>query len=99
LHAYEKTSVLNTVADSYPSVVRFIGHVQLKGGRPRTLEAYRMMIPCWPVTRRLPRSADLESAPAGWFSSWMDSPPLASIRGEKLSMKIKAAGLTANLRE
>ena len=44
MQAYEKTSVLNTVVDSYPSVVRFIGHVQLKGGRPRTVEAYRMML-------------------------------------------------------
>lgn len=44
LQAYEKTSVLNIVVDSYPSVVRFIGHVQLKAARPRTVEAYRMMI-------------------------------------------------------
>ena len=44
LQAYEKTSVLNAVVDSYPSVVRFIGHVQLKGVRPRTVEAYRMML-------------------------------------------------------
>ena len=44
LPAYEKTSVLNSVVDSYPSVARFIGHVQLKGARPRTVEAYRMML-------------------------------------------------------
>lgn len=44
LQAYEKTSSLNSVADSYPSVARFTEHVQLKGGRPRTVEAYRMMI-------------------------------------------------------
>jgi len=44
LQAYEKTSDLNAVVDSYPSVVRFIGHVQLKGVRPRTVEAYRMML-------------------------------------------------------
>jgi hypothetical protein len=42
--AYEKASSLNSVADSYPSVARFTEHVQLKGGRPRTVEAYRMMI-------------------------------------------------------
>ena len=41
---YEKTSVLNSVVDSYPSVVRFLGHVQLKGVRPRTVEAYLMMV-------------------------------------------------------
>ena len=44
LQAYEKTSVLNSVADSYPCVARFAEHVQLKGGRPRTVEAYRMML-------------------------------------------------------
>jgi hypothetical protein len=41
LQAYEKTSSLNSVADSYSSVARFTEHVQLKGGRPRTVEAYR----------------------------------------------------------
>lgn len=56
LQAYEKTSVLNTVVDSYPSVVRFIGHVQLKGGRPRTVEAYRMMV------RLLARHAEQDPA-------------------------------------
>ena len=44
LQAYEKTSALNSVVDSYASVVRFIGHVQLKGVRPRTVEAYLMMV-------------------------------------------------------
>ena len=44
MQAYEKTSALNVVVDSYPSVVRFIGHVQLKGVRPRTVEAYLMMV-------------------------------------------------------
>lgn len=40
LEAYEKTS-----ADlSYPSLVRFAGHVELKGVRPRTVEAYTMML-------------------------------------------------------
>ena len=40
LQAYEKTS-----DDlSWPSVVRFAGHVQLKGVRPRTVEAYTMML-------------------------------------------------------
>ena len=43
LQAYEKTSA-ECVARSYPSVVRFAGHVQLKGGRPRTVEAYGMMV-------------------------------------------------------
>ena len=37
LQAYEKTSFTKL---SYPSVVRFTGHVQLKGVWPRTLEAY-----------------------------------------------------------
>jgi integrase len=40
VQAYEKTSV----ELSYPSVVRFTGHVQLKGLRPRTVEAYEMMV-------------------------------------------------------
>ena len=44
LQAYEKTSALNSVVDSYPCVIRFVGHVQLKGVRPRTVEAYRMMV-------------------------------------------------------
>jgi hypothetical protein len=44
MQAYEKTSSLNSVADSYPSAARFTEHVQLKGGRPCTVEAYRMMI-------------------------------------------------------
>ena len=45
LQAYEKTSALNVVVvDSYPSVVRFIGHVQLTGVRPRTVDAYLMMV-------------------------------------------------------
>ncbi len=39
LEAYEKTSVESNEL-SYPSVVRFAGHVQLKGVRPRTVEAY-----------------------------------------------------------
>ena len=43
LQAYEKTSV-EAVERSYPSVVRFAGHVQLKGVRPRTVEAYGMMV-------------------------------------------------------
>ena len=43
LQAYEKTSV-ESVERSYPSVVRFAGHVQLKGVRPRTVEAYGMMV-------------------------------------------------------
>jgi integrase/recombinase XerD len=38
--AYEKTSV----DLSYPSLVRFAGHVELKGVRPRTVEAYTMML-------------------------------------------------------
>ena len=49
LQAYEKTSVLNSVVDSYPSVVRFTGHVELKGVWPRTVEAYRMMLRRWPA--------------------------------------------------
>jgi integrase/recombinase XerD len=44
LQAYEKTSALNSVVDSYPSLIRFTGHVQLKGVRPRTVEAYVMMV-------------------------------------------------------
>ena len=43
LQTYEKTCVAS-VEESYPSVVRFAGHVQLKGGRPRTVEAYGMMV-------------------------------------------------------
>ena len=43
LQVYEKTSVA-FVERSYPSVVRFAGHVQLKGVRPRTVEAYGMMV-------------------------------------------------------
>jgi len=43
LEAYEKTSVESKEL-SYPSVVRFAGHVQLKGVRPRTVEAYEMMV-------------------------------------------------------
>ena len=43
LQVYEKTSVAS-VDQSYPSVVRFAGHVQLKGVRPRTVEAYGMMV-------------------------------------------------------
>ena len=43
LQTYEKTSV-EAVERSYPSVVRFAGHVQLKGVRPRTVEAYGMMV-------------------------------------------------------
>ena len=43
LQAYEKTCV-ESVARSYPSVVRFAGHVQLKGVRPRTVEAYGRMV-------------------------------------------------------
>ena len=40
VEVYEKTS-----ADtSYSSVVRFTEHVQLKGVRPRTVEAYSMMV-------------------------------------------------------
>jgi len=41
LQAYEKTSLTKL---TYPSVARFTGHVQLKGVRPRTLEAYEMML-------------------------------------------------------
>ena len=41
VQAYETTS--NTEI-SYPSVARFTGHVQLKGVRPRTLEAYEMRL-------------------------------------------------------
>jgi len=41
LQAYEKTSV---VENSCPSVVRFAEHVQLKGARPRPVEAYVMML-------------------------------------------------------
>ena len=46
VQAYEKTSD----ELSYPSVVHFTGHVQLKGVRPQTVEAYEMMVPllaCW----------------------------------------------------
>ena len=43
VEAYEKTSD-KCVESSYPSVVRFAGHVQLKGVRPRTVEAYAMMV-------------------------------------------------------
>ncbi len=39
--AYEKTSITKL---TYPSVARFTGHVQLKGVRPWTLEAYEMML-------------------------------------------------------
>ena len=41
LQAYEKISVTKL---TYPSVARFTGHVQLKGVRPQTLEAYEMML-------------------------------------------------------
>ena len=40
VEAYEKTSV----ELSYPSVVRFTGHVQLKGLSARTVESYVCMI-------------------------------------------------------
>lgn len=44
LQAYEKTSVGDCVVDSCASVVRFAGHVQLKGVRPRTVEAYVLVV-------------------------------------------------------
>ena len=73
LQAYEKTSVLNAVVDSYPSVVRFLGHVQLKGVWPRTVEAYRMML------RLLDRHlAHPRPAPAGGIPplmNWLFSIP------------------------
>jgi len=40
LQAYEKTSVGDPVVDACASLTRFTGHVQLKGVRPRTVEAY-----------------------------------------------------------
>ena len=40
IQACEKTSIAKI---SYPSVVRFTGHVQLKGVQPGTLEAFAMM--------------------------------------------------------
>ena len=40
----KKPLLFYVVVDSLPSVVRFIGHVQLKGVRPRTVEAYLMMV-------------------------------------------------------
>ena len=72
-----KTSVVEL---SYPSVVRFTGHVQLKGVRPRTVEVYAMMMrllarwagqdPCrnssctWSGTGSLGRKASGRRAPA-----------------------------------
>lgn len=55
LAAHEKTSTVSSAVIvvaasgasslvSYPSVVRFIGHLQLKGLAPRTVEAYVCMI-------------------------------------------------------
>ena len=43
LQAWEKTSV-ESVGRSYQSIVRFAGHVQLKGVRPRTVKAYGMIV-------------------------------------------------------
>ncbi len=40
LRAYEKTTSLDPVELSYSSVVRFGGHVHLKGVQSRTVEAY-----------------------------------------------------------
>ena len=41
VQVYEKTSM---IAIAYLSIVRFTAHVQLKRVRPRTVEAYEMML-------------------------------------------------------